>query len=210
VTVTVNVPVAVFAAASVAVHVTVVVKVGKVDPEGGTHTTGTGPSTASRAEAVKVATAPASLVPWIARSAGRVRTGAVVSPTVTVNVPEAVFAAASVALHETVVVPIGKVDPDSGVQTTATCPSIASRAEAVKVALAPAALVASTATFAGRISTGAVPSATVTVKVPEVAFPAASVAVQLTVVVPIGKVEPDAGVQIAATGPSIASRADAL
>ena len=64
------------------------------------------------------------------------------SPTVIVKLPDAVFPAASLAVHVTVVVPIGKVDPDVGVQTTATEPSIASRAEAVKVAIAPAALVA--------------------------------------------------------------------
>ena len=64
------------------------------------------------------------------------------SPTVTVKLPEAMFPAASVAEHDTVVLPIGKVDPDAGVQTTATGPSIASRAEALKVATAPAALVA--------------------------------------------------------------------
>ena len=52
------------------------------------------------------------------------------------------FPAASVAVHDTVVLPIGKVDPDAGVQTTTTVPSIASRAEALNVATAPAALVA--------------------------------------------------------------------
>jgi hypothetical protein len=120
------------------------------------------------------------------------------------------FPAASVAVHVTVVVPIGKVDPEAGVQTTGTDPSIASRADALKVAIAPAVLVAARVSFAGRVRTGAVLSPTVIVKLPEAAFPAASVAVQLTVVVPIGKVDPEAGVQTTATGPSIASRADAL
>jgi hypothetical protein len=209
-TVTVKVPEAVFPAASVAVHVIVVVPIGNVDPEAGVQTTGIGPSIASRAEALKVAIAPAGLVAASVSLAGRVRTGAVLSPTVTVKVPEAAFPAASVAVQVTVVVPIGNVDPEAGVQTTATGPSIASTAEAVNVAIAPAALVAPRVSFAGRVRTGAVLSPTVIVKLPEAVFPAASVAVQLTVVVPIGNVDPEAGVQITATGPSIASRADAL
>ena len=64
--------------------------------------------------------------------------------------------------------------------------------------------------FDGRVRTGAVVSATVTVKLPLALLLAASVAEQFTVVVPIGKVLPDAGAQLIATAPSIASDADAL
>lgn len=41
-------------------------------------------------------------------------------------------------------------------------------------------------------------------------FPAASVAVQFTVVVPNGKVEPEAGVQVAETEPLTKSLAEAV
>ena len=44
-------------------------------------------------------------------------------------------------------------------------------------------------------------SVTVTVKVPAAGLPNASAAMQLTVVTPIGKVLPDAGVQEELTGP---------
>lgn len=49
---------------------------------------------------------------------------------------------------------------------------------------------------------------TVTRKLPEAAFPAASVAVQLTVVVPTPKVEPEAGEQMVGTEESIVSAAE--
>src|SRR5262245_60667488 len=53
--------------------------------------------------------------------------------------------------------------------------------------------------------TGGVVSLTVTWNVAVAVFPAASLAVQLTVVVPSGNSEPDAGVQLTATGPSTLS-----
>jgi len=54
--------------------------------------------------------------------------------------------------------------------------------------------------------TGAV--VTVTRKLPEAVFPAASVAEQLTVVVPTANVEPEAGEQMVATDGSIVSAAE--
>ena len=47
--------------------------------------------------------------------------------------------------------------------------------------------------FAGHVTVGACVSCTVTVKVQVPVFVEASVAVQVTVVVPTGKVDPDAG-----------------
>ena len=64
---------------------------------------------------------------------GRLRTGAVVSSTVTVNEPLALLPEASVAVQVTVAVPSGKVEPDAGEQTTAGEGSTVSVAEAVKV-----------------------------------------------------------------------------
>ena len=49
--------------------------------------------------------------------------------------------------------------------------------------------------FCGHVMVGFSVSVTVTVKLQLAVLPEASVAVQLTVVVPTGKVEPDAGVQ---------------
>jgi hypothetical protein len=63
--------------------------------------------------------------------AGTVRTGGVVSFTVTVNEAEPVLPCVSVAVHVTVVVPSGKVEPLGGVQVTGTTPSMLSVAEAV-------------------------------------------------------------------------------
>src|SRR5438128_1095621 len=75
---------------------------------------------------------------------------------------------------------------------------------------APAALVASTVAFAGTVTTGAVVSVTVTVNDAVPRLPCASVAAQVTVVGPNGKVNPLAGVQVVASGPSRISVADAV
>jgi hypothetical protein len=57
---------------------------------------------------------------------------------------------------------------------------------------------------------GAVVSLTVTVKLPFAVLPDESVAEQLTVVVPRGKVEPEAGVHVTVTAPSTSSVAVAV
>jgi len=77
--------------------------------------------------------------------------------------------------------------------------------------MAPAALVASSVISAWAAMTGAVVSSTVTVKVVAVAaLPWASVALQVTVVLPIAKVDPEAGEQVAVPAPSTASDVDGL
>ena len=95
-------------------------------------------------------------------------------------------------------------------QLTTTLPSTASVAEAVNVSPAPSGPVASTFVFEGTVMVGAVVSLTVTVKLLAPTFARLSLAVQVTVVAPSGNVAPLAGVQLTATGPSIASVADAL
>ena len=67
--------------------------------------------------------------------------GGVVPTTVTLKLPLAVFSALSVAVQLTVVVPVGKVVPEAGVQFGVTAPSTRSVAEAVKVTTAPEASV---------------------------------------------------------------------
>src|SRR5437016_1352101 len=109
--------------------------------------------------------------------AGTLTTGGVVSWTVTVNVLADEFPCASVALQVTVVAPSGKIEPDAGLQ----------------LAAAPPGPVASLVMFAGTLTTGGVVSWTVTVKLALLWLPAASVAVQLTVVAAIGNVEPEVG-----------------
>ena len=125
------------------------------------------------------------------------------------KLPDAVLPAASVAEQLTVVVPGAKVDPEAGVHVTATEPSTISLAVALKVTTAPAAEVAETVILAGNDSVGGVVSTTVTLKLALPVLPAASVAEQLTVVVPNAKVEPDAGKQLGVIVPSTLSLADA-
>jgi hypothetical protein len=119
----------------------------------------------------------------------------------------------SVARQVTVVVPSGKTDPEAGEQLTfGIGPSMSSTAVGVEYVTAdPCGPFASRWIGPGTLlSTGAL-SATVTVTVnePDVLFPWESLALQFTVVVPTGNVEPDAGLQLTATEPSTASLADA-
>ena len=83
-------------------------------------------------------------------------------------------------------------------------------AVAVNVTTAPAELVASVVISAGTVTTGSVVSRTVTVKVADPVLPAVSVAEQVTVVGPSGKVLPDAGVQTGVIEPSTVSVAVAV
>jgi len=122
-------------------------------------------------------------------------TGGCVSTTVTVKLQVAVLPDASVAVAITVVVPFGKFVPDGGPETTLT-PGQLSNAVTLKFTTAehcPA--VAGAVIFAGHIIAGFCVSLTVTVNEQLAELPLASVTVQLTVVVPFWKVEPDDGVQ---------------
>jgi hypothetical protein len=141
--------------------------------------------------------------------AGTVRTGGAVSVTVTMNEAEPVLPCVSVAVQVTVVVPKGKVEPLAGVQLTGRAPSMLSVADAAYVKTAPVGPVASIVAFAGTVRTGGAVSLTVTVNVAEPVLPRVSAAVQVTVVVPKGKVEPLAGVQLTGRAPSTLSVADA-
>src|SRR5215212_5206265 len=86
------------------------------------------------------------------------------SVTATTNAPLAELPRASEAVHDTVVVPIGKVEPDGGVHCTATAPSTRSAAVALNAAAAPVGLVAGRERFPGSVSAGGVVSTTVTRK----------------------------------------------
>ena len=102
------------------------------------------------------------------------------------------FAAASVAVHVTVVVPTGKVEPLAGTHTIE-APGQLSVTDDANVTTAehwPAAF--GTVIGAGQFATGACVSLTVTVN--EHVGPL--VVEQLTVVVPTAKNDPDAGVHV--------------
>src|SRR5205085_700878 len=124
--------------------------------------------------------------------------------TVTVNCAVAVLPCPSVADTSTIVDPTGKSAPGACEVATSTGPSTRSRADASHVTSVQGP-VASRANGAGLESEGAVESVTVTSKEHEPTLPWASVAVQVTVVVPTGKGLPEAGTDVTASAPSTRS-----
>ena len=209
-TVTVKLPVDVLLCESVAEQLTVVVPNANVLAEAGEHATKTEPSTMSNDEAVNVTTAPDELVASAAIFAGKFRVGGVVSSTVTVKLPLAVLLCASVAEQLTVVAPNANVPAEAGEHATKTEPSTRSEDEAVNVTTAPEELVASAVMFAGKFRVGGVVSCTMTVKLPLDVLPCASVAEQLTVVVPSANVLAEAGEQTTGTETSTMSEDEAV
>ena len=87
------------------------------------------PTTSIAVAAGKTTATPSRLVAASITSAGGVTTGAVVSCTVTTNVPVPMFPWASVAEQATVVRPNGNSEPEAGTQDTATGPSTTSDAD---------------------------------------------------------------------------------
>ena len=126
--------------------------------------------------------------------AGQVIAGACVSLTLTVKVQVELRLSglASLAVQVTVVVPTGKKLPEAGLQLTVT-PGQLSDAVAVKVVTAPHWFGSFDLTmFIGQVTAGACVSCTVTVKLQVVPI----CDVQVTVVVPTGKKELEAGEQV--------------
>src|SRR5919107_1894559 len=130
-----NDPLIVLPCLSIALQLTVVVPTEKREPEGGEHTGFSVPSTISKAETYAEYEIGVVLLPvafTLRLSAGRVRVGAVVSLTTILNdfvtdltlllmlpelpAPPPLLVALYVSLTEqvTVVVPIGKTDPEGG------------------------------------------------------------------------------------------------
>jgi len=209
-TVTVNEPAPLLPRVSRAVQPTVVGPSGKVEPLAGVHVVGSTPSTLSVDDAVKLNAAPVAAVASTVAGIGTVTTGPVVSATVTVNEAAAALLRASLAVQLTVVGPSGKFAPLAGAHVTATVPSTASLAVTVYANVAPVALAASTVAFAGTVMTGPMVSVTDTVNDAEPELLFVSVAVHVTVVGPRGNVDPLAGVQLTARGPSTTSLAVAV
>jgi hypothetical protein len=200
-------------AASVAVHRTIVFPRGNVSPDGRLHATVGEGSIASVAVTENVTTAPLGPVASFVIEPGTETVGAPASTTLIVNVAGAdVLLAASVAVQETVVIPSGKVAPEGGLQETVGEGSIVSVALTENVTLAPPGPVAFAVIGAGTVTVGAVKSTstTVTVNVAVPTLPAPSGAeVQVTVVLPTEKFDPDAGKQDAPREPETRSVADA-
>jgi hypothetical protein len=123
-----------------------------------------------------------------------------------VNVQTFVFPLASVATLVTVVVPTWNVEPDAGVDTTFTFVQLSDRVIA-KVTLlrlfCPA--LADKTIGLGQTMFGASVSLIVTVKLQLFVLPEPSVATQFTVVVPIGNVEPDGGIETTFTTPQLSN-----
>jgi hypothetical protein len=122
--------------------------------------------------------------------------GGSVSLTVTVKEQVLVLPLASMAVQFTVVTPLGKVEPLEGAQLTV-APGQLSLAVAAYVTTASQAPGAVFTTMgAGHVAVGGSVSLTVMVKEQLAVLPLASAAVQFTVVLPLGKVEPLAGAQL--------------
>jgi hypothetical protein len=118
--------------------------------------------------------------------------GGVESATVTVKEQDEVLPPPSVAVQVTVVAPSGNVEPEAGAHATEADPQSSVPVGVWNVTTAEH-VVALAVTFAGQARVGAVASRTVTVKEQEAVLLDESVAVQVTVVTPTAKVEPDAG-----------------
>ena len=139
-----------------------------------------------------------------------VSAGMTLSTTVTLKVwAGLVLPELSDAVQLTVVVPSGNVLPDGGEQLTVGLESTLSLAVGFdQLATAPLGPVAAIVISPGMpLSDGGVVSCTVTLKLAELLLPCESAAVQLTVVVPSGKVAPEAGLQDGVTLPSTRSEA---
>jgi hypothetical protein len=176
---------------SLAVVNTVVVPIGNVLPLGGMALTDGGGLQPPLAELLKNTTAPFELVAVTVMLDEQVRTigGRV---TVTVKLQLVLLPHESLAVVNTVVVPIENVLPLGGIALTNGGGLQPPLADAVKNTTAPLELVAVTVMFDGqlRLMGGAT---TVTVKLQFVLFPHVSLAVLNTVVVPIGNVLPLGG-----------------
>ena len=113
----------------------------------------------------------------------------------------------SFAEHITFVTPSGKRAPEAGVHAVPTGPSTTSVAVALNVTITPARIVFTTLD-GGTASVGGVLSATVIVK-RRVVDSSSSVAVHVTEVGPIGKVDSEGGLHVTGIGRPLSSTADA-
>jgi len=197
-TVTVNEQLDEFPEESATLQVTVVVPFANVAPDAGEHEGVPTPGQLSLAAGAGYVTAAehADGAFGTVMLAGQVIEGACVSFTVTVNEQPAELPAASFTVQFTVVEPFGNVEPDGGAQAGVPAPAQLSDAVAAKVTTAehwPGALPC--VIGAGQVIAGFWVSLIVTVKLQLMP----DWVVQVTVVLPTGKVEPAEGAHV--TGP---------
>ena len=131
-----------------------------------------------------------------------VTSGGVVSTTVTVNCAVWTFPAASDAVQVTTVSPSGKVDSAGGTQTSdCTKPELSVAVTSKSTTASPVADADTVIGDGAGVNTGGVTSITSISNDALVVLPAASVAVQVTTVIPIGNAEPEGGSQMIVTLP---------
>src|SRR6516225_7623460 len=174
-------------AASVAVQTTVLVPMGKALPEGGVHTVVTPWPVATGANVTVAVTLPGS--GWVTMLLGQVMVGG--AATVMVKLPLTELPAASVAVQTTVLVPMGKALPEGGVHTVVTQLPVATGANVTVAVTLPGS--GWVTMFLGQVIVGGAPT-TVMVKLQLTELLAVSVAMQTTVLVPMGKALPEGGV----------------
>ena len=188
---------------SVAVQATDVVPAVNCEPDGGTQATVTPGQLSAATGAAKVTPTVASpaLTVLVMMLPGQAMVGGWVSTMVTVKAQLDLLFTASPTIHVTVVVPFTKVEPEGGAQLGVPTPGqLSLTTGAPKVTTAehwPSA--AGAVIFAGQAIAGGCESFTVTVKEHEAVLLEASVATHVTVVVPFGKADPDAGLHVAVT-----------
>jgi sulfopyruvate decarboxylase TPP-binding subunit len=122
----------------------------------------------------------------------------------------AAFPCESVAVQVTVVEPMGKMVPEDGTQVARPLPSTVSVVVGgVYTTPAPFLLSAVVVMSSCGLIAGAIVSCTVTLKLPLTMLLCESVAEQVTIVVPMGKVLPEAGTQVTDIEPFTRSDAEA-
>jgi len=132
-------------------------------------------------------------------AAGHVITGFSASRIVTVKVTLLLFPLLSLATHVTVVIPTTNVLPLAGVQVTLATAQLSlavGATQATTLLHLPAIALVVKPRIGYDVNCGGSLSVIVTVKAAVPLFPLLSVAVQITVFTPIGKVEPLAGLQV--------------
>ena len=141
------------------------------------------------------------LTVFVVMFAGQMMPGVCVSFTVTVNERLDELFTASLTVHVTEVAPLGKVEPDGGLQTGTPTPTQLSvtvgNPYVTTAEQSPGA--AGTLMLEGQVMTGGSVSLTVTVNEHEDVLFDTSLAVQVTVVVPFWKTDPDGGVHAVVT-----------
>jgi hypothetical protein len=130
--------------------------------------------------------------------------------TVIVNEHAFVLPAASVARQTTVVTPTGKFEPEGGTQVEVTPGQLSETLGENPTVAEFCPNGADTTVLAGQVIVGRSVSLIVTVNVQLLLLPLASRAVEVTVVMPFGKVEPEGGSNVTATLVEQASVATAV